>query len=125
MLKKRSKRPNILKVSCCETQRATLIIISSSSSSSPTHPHHHHSLSPFHKRRRGHYPNQPQAPQELEHLQKDVAINHHNIDHFSIIDDDEGSEDAGSGDDDDGGVVDHGNRDCDENHLNNHVYQCS
>ena len=125
MLKKRSKRPNILKVSCCETQRVTLIIISSSSSSSPTHPHHHLSLSPFHKTRRGHYPNQPQAPQELEHLQKDVAINHHNIDHFSIIDDDEGSEDAGSGDDDDGGVVDHGNRDCDENHLNNHLYQCS
>ena len=32
--------------------------------------------------RRGHYPNQPQAPQELEHLQNMMHLNI-NIDHFS------------------------------------------
>ena len=48
-----------------------------------------------------------------------------NIDHFSIIDDDEGSEDDDSGDHDSGGVDDHGNHECDENHGNNDVYQCS
>ena len=45
-------------------------------------------------RRRGHYPNQPQAPQELEHLQNMMHLNI-NIDHFSTIrNDDHGNHDV-------------------------------